>query len=130
MLIALLGGLAFAEDPPPDEPPAEEPPPADEPTPAEEPPPLDPRDADIFGTPAPAADPRDDDIFGGSSTTTTTVEPVDDGLGIDFTPTTNEDIAGKLQARDDSLTIGGMYFQRLDLALPDGADPADDIALS
>ena len=109
-MIALLASLAFAEEPAP---PASEPPPADAP-PADAPPadapPTDSRDADIFGssTPVPTAAPE---------------APVDAGLGIDFTPTTNQAIADKLQLRDDSLTIGGQYFQRFDLALGDDVDP-------
>lgn len=81
---------------------------------AEDEPPTDSRDADIFGSSAPTpALPEPADV------------PVDDGLGIDFTPTTNQAIADKLQLRDDSLTIGGQFYQRFDLALGDGAEPED-----
>lgn len=102
---------AFADDAPPpcEAPPCEEPAP-----PADAPPPADRRDADIFGSSAPTVPAE-----------APAEAPVDAGLGIDFTPTTNQDIADKLQARDDTLTIGGQYYQRLDVALGDGVDVAD-----
>ena len=112
--VALLSGLAWAEDPPA----SGEPAPTTEPAPPADPPPN--RDDDIFGaptsgtpaTPAPADAPP-------------TAASGDPFLGeVAIQATSDTDIAARLQARDDTLAIGGQLYQRLDLALPESTDVA------
>ncbi len=111
---------------PPATPPAD--PPATPPAPPTDAAPVDPREADVFGTP----DDREADMFGAGPEPSPAAGPAEASpfLGeVDITRTSEADMAARLGANDSVLTIGGQLYLRLSAYAMDDA-PVQEASLS